>query len=46
MINHFDQAPGTLAQRLMKHQTEEPESILTTRPDCPEDLLAIVHTYS
>ena len=32
---------GTLAQRLMKHHTEEPASILKDRPDAPEDLLAI-----
>ncbi|HEY5315792.1 MAG TPA: serine/threonine-protein kinase, partial [Pirellulales bacterium] len=32
---------GTLAQRLMKHQYEEPASILNDRADAPEDLLAI-----
>lgn len=32
---------GTLPQRLMKHQTEEPASILKDRPDAPADLLAI-----
>jgi serine/threonine protein kinase len=32
---------GTLAQRLMKHQYEEPASILNDRPDAPEELLAI-----
>lgn len=32
---------GTLAQRLMKHHTEEPESILKDRPDAPADLLEI-----
>ncbi|HUY91477.1 MAG TPA: serine/threonine-protein kinase [Pirellulales bacterium] len=32
---------GTLPQRLMKHQTEEPASILKDRPDAPAELLAI-----
>jgi serine/threonine protein kinase len=32
---------GTLAQRLMKHQTVEPKSILAIRPDVPTDLVAI-----
>ncbi|MEZ6071990.1 MAG: serine/threonine-protein kinase [Pirellulales bacterium] len=32
---------GTLTQRLMKHQTEEPKSILAIRPDVPTDLVAI-----
>jgi serine/threonine protein kinase len=32
---------GTLAQRLMKHQYEEPASILNDRADAPEDLLTI-----
>lgn len=32
---------GTLPQRLMKHQTEEPASILKDRPDAPGELLAI-----
>lgn len=32
---------GTLAQRLLKHQTEEPASILKDRPDCPPELIAI-----
>ena len=32
---------GTLPQRLMKHQVEEPASILKDRPDAPADLLAI-----
>lgn len=32
---------GTLPQRLMKHQTEEPASILKERPDAPGELLAI-----
>ncbi len=33
---------GTLAQRLMKHHTEEPASIMKDRPDAPQDLLRIV----
>ncbi|HEX4130495.1 MAG TPA: protein kinase [Pirellulales bacterium] len=32
---------GTLTQRLLKHQREEPPSILVDRPDAPKDLLAI-----
>ena len=32
---------GTLAQRLMKHQTVEPASIYQDRPDVPEGLVAI-----
>jgi tRNA A-37 threonylcarbamoyl transferase component Bud32 len=32
---------GTLAQRLMKHQTEEPASVAKERRDAPADLLAI-----
>lgn len=32
---------GTLAQRLMAHQTQEPASILTDRPRAPAELVAI-----
>ncbi len=32
---------GTLPQRLMKHQTEEPASILKDRPDAPPELVTI-----
>ncbi len=32
---------GTLAQRLLKHQTEEPPSIYLDRPDAPEGLVQI-----
>ncbi|MBS0207381.1 MAG: serine/threonine protein kinase [Planctomycetes bacterium] len=32
---------GTLAQRLLKHQTVEPPSITVERPDAPKDLMAI-----
>ena len=32
---------GTLPQRLMKHQTEEPAGILKDRPDAPPELLEI-----
>jgi serine/threonine-protein kinase len=32
---------GTLAQRLMKHHTEEPASILEKRPDAPPELVEI-----
>ncbi len=34
---------GTLAQRLMAHQTKEPLPIQNDRADIPEDLLAIIH---
>lgn len=33
---------GTIAQKLMYHQSREPESILGLRPDVPEDLVAVV----
>jgi serine/threonine protein kinase len=32
---------GTLAQRILKHQTKQPPSILDQRPDTPKDLVAI-----
>ena len=32
---------GTLPQRIMKHQKEEPPSILNDRPDAPADLIEI-----
>jgi serine/threonine-protein kinase len=32
---------GTIPQRLMLHQTAEPTSIRQTRPDAPEELIAI-----
>jgi serine/threonine-protein kinase len=32
---------GPLTQRLLKHQTQEPPSILIDRPDAPKELLAI-----
>lgn len=32
---------GTLPQRIMKHQREEPPSILEDRPDAPADLIEI-----
>lgn len=34
---------GTLAQRLVKHQTEEPRPIAELRPDAPSDLIDICH---
>lgn len=33
---------GTLAQRLIAHQTKEPPSISETRPDVPESLIALM----
>ena len=32
---------GTLAQRILKHQTEMPARLTTLRPDCPPELEAI-----
>ena len=32
---------GTLAQRLMKHQSEEPQPIIEVRPDAPPELIKI-----
>ncbi len=32
---------GTLAQRIALHQTQEPDSILESRPDCPQGLVDI-----
>lgn len=32
---------GTLAQRLLKHQTTQPPSILIDRPDCPQALVDV-----
>ncbi len=32
---------GTIPQRLMAHQKEEPADVLESRPDAPEELLAI-----
>ncbi len=34
---------GTLAQRIAKHQSVEPQDVRDYRADCPGDLLAIVH---
>lgn len=33
---------GTLAQRLLAHQTKEPESLAKLRPDIPPSLMAII----
>jgi serine/threonine-protein kinase len=33
---------GTLAQRVVAHQKQEPQSVLALRPDCPADLLLIL----
>jgi len=32
---------GTMAQRIVKHQTQQPRSILEKRPDAPRDLVRI-----
>jgi len=42
LTGHPPFTSGTLAQRLMAHQTREPPGIETERDDVPEDLLAIV----
>lgn len=41
LTGHPPFTEGTLAQRLMQHQTTPPPSILKERPDAPTDLLAI-----
>ncbi|TWT90608.1 Serine/threonine-protein kinase PrkC [Pseudobythopirellula maris] len=33
---------GTITERLLKHQTEEPEGILSRRPDCPLSLVDLI----
>lgn len=33
---------GTLAQRVIAHQKQEPQSVMELRPDCPADLLLIL----
>ena len=42
LTGHPPFTTGTLAQRLMAHQTQEPPRIKAERKDVPEDLLAIV----
>ena len=39
LTGHPPFSAGTLAQRIAKHQTEVPPSILVDRPDCPRELL-------
>jgi serine/threonine protein kinase len=34
---------GTIAQKLMYHQTREPDSLLRIRPDLPPELVAVVN---
>ena len=34
---------GTIAQRLARHQSREPEDIRSYRQDCPESLVDVVH---
>ena len=41
LTGHPPFTEGTLAQRLMQHQTSPPPSVLKDRPDAPKDLLAI-----
>ncbi len=33
---------GSLAQRIVAHQKQEPQSVMELRPDCPADLLLIL----
>jgi len=42
LVGHPPFPDGTLPQRLMMHQTQQPESIRKQRPEVPEDLVAIV----
>jgi serine/threonine-protein kinase len=42
LTGHPPFTSGTLAQRLMAHQTKEPPGIETERHDVPHDLLAII----
>lgn len=41
LTGHPPFAEGTLAQRILKHQRENPPDIRRERPDVPEDLVAI-----
>lgn len=41
LTGHAPFPEGTIAQRLMKHATAEPPSILVDRPNAPADLVAI-----
>ncbi|QDT98262.1 serine/threonine protein kinase [Gimesia aquarii] len=43
LTGHPPFTEGTLAQRLMAHQTKEPPPITDDRPDTPEDLLLIIN---
>ena len=43
LVGHPPFPEGTLTQRLMMHQTQQPESIRKQRPDVPEDLVAIFY---
>ena len=42
LVGHPPFPEGTLAQRLLAHQTREPESILNLRPEIPQSLVAIL----
>ncbi|HEY1602532.1 MAG TPA: serine/threonine-protein kinase [Pirellulales bacterium] len=41
LVGHPPFPDGTCTQRLMMHQTQQPESIRKQRPEVPEDLVAI-----
>jgi len=41
LTGHAPFPEGTLAQRILKHQTQMPKTLKEERPDCPEDLAAI-----
>lgn len=42
LTGHPPFTEGTLAQRLMSHQTKQPPPVTQDRPDTPSDLLAII----
>ncbi|MCL2348945.1 MAG: serine/threonine protein kinase [Planctomycetaceae bacterium] len=41
LTGHAPFPTGTVAQRLLAHQTSEPQSIFTDRPDAPDDLVQL-----
>jgi hypothetical protein len=41
LAGHAPFPEGTLAQRIVKHQTQQPQNILERRPDAPRDLVRI-----
>lgn len=41
LTGHPPFCEGTLAQRIVKHQTQMPPSVLRDRPDCPSELVKL-----